>query len=395
MDEIKVVMGGEDTINLSPDMLDDDINIQLSTPRRKAPSRKRMKQRYAPPQPPPSIIEDPTMDAFINPSKAQIEDDEMSFGGGGSDHYSEHQYDEEQHQVPLTPQTQVESVPPSKGYESVDNERIDLLAKFARLDAKGIKIGKRFTAYSDIHEMRTEYQRLTYSSQLEASIKFQRRVLMAATTGGEFLNKRFNPFDVELDGWSENVMENIDEYDNIFEELFIKYRESVQVAPEIRLLMTLGGSAMMFHFTKTMFKAAMPSMQDVVKQNPDLVKNMVSAVAKTAQQSQSSGDVRRAPSPTLQPGGRREMKGPDVDMSSLFSSIMPMMGAPPPLVEDNGPPILEQIDEERDDDIESLISSVETFDDEEGGVKNITVVVACDFFEILLKDIYSLRPRRL
>ena len=79
------------------------------------------------------------------------------------------------------------------------------------------------------------------------------------------------------------------EYDNIFEELFIKYRESVQVAPEIRLLMTLGGSAMMYHFTKTMFKAAMPSMQDVVKQNPDLVKNMVSAVAKTAQQSQTGG----------------------------------------------------------------------------------------------------------
>ena len=102
--------------------------------------------------------------------------------------------------------------------------------------------------------MRTEYQRLTYSSQLEASIKFQRRVLMAATTGAEFCNKRFNPFDVELDGWSENVMENIDEYDNVFEELFIKYRESVQVAPEIRLLMTLGGSAMMFHFTKPCLK---------------------------------------------------------------------------------------------------------------------------------------------
>ena len=131
--------------------------------------------------------------------------------------------------------------------------------------------------------MRTEYQRLTYSSQLEASIKFQRRVLMAASTGMEFCNKRYNPFDVQLDGWSENVMENIDEYDNIFEELFVKYRESVQVAPEIRLLMTLGGSAMMFHFTKTMFQAAMPSMNDVVKQNPDLVRNMVNAVAKTAQ----------------------------------------------------------------------------------------------------------------
>ena len=370
MDEIKVVTGMDDIINISPDG-DDDINIKLITPRRKAPSRKHRKSKFVTPhQPPPSIIEDPTMDAFINPSKKQIDEDELSFGGDineQSDNYSDEGYYDEPR--PQTPQAPIESVQPSRGYESVDNERVDLLSKFARLDAKGIKISKRFSAYSDIHEMRTEYQRLTYSSQLEASIKFQRRVLMAATTGAEFCNKRFNPFDVELDGWSENVMENIDEYDNVFEELFIKYRESVQVAPEIRLLMTLGGSAMMFHFTKTMFKAAMPSMQDVVKQNPDLVKNMVSAVANTAQRSQSGGDIRRPPSPTLEPGARREMRGPDVDMSQLFSSIMPMMGAPPPPVEDNGVPHIDN----QDDDIESLISSVETFDEDDDGVKNVTV----------------------
>ena len=374
MEEIKVVTGVSDTINIPSGGIDDDIDIRLSTPRRKAPSRRnrKSKSKYTPPQPPtPSIIEDPTMDAFINPSKKQFDDDELSFGGEQSDHYSDDgYYDEGDIRPPPTPQAPIESVQPSKGYDSVDNERVDLLSKFSRLDAKGIKIGKRFSAYSDIHEMRTEYQRLTYSSQLEASIKFQRRVLMAATTGAEFCNTRFNPFDVELDGWSENVMENIDEYDNVFEELFIKYRESVQVAPEIRLLMTLGGSAMMFHFTKTMFKAAMPSMQDVVKQNPDLVKNMVNAVANTTQRSQpAGGDIRRPPSPTLEPGARREMKGPDVDMSNLFSSLMPMMGSQPPPVVDNGVPHIVN----QDDDIESLISSVETFDEGDDGVKNVTL----------------------
>ena len=63
------------------------------------------------------------------------------------------------------------------------------------------------------------------------------------------------------------------------------------------------------------------------------------------------------------------MKGPDVDMSNLFASLMPMMGAPPPPVEDNGIPHIDN----QDDDIDSLISSVETFDEGDDGIKNVTV----------------------
>ena len=363
MDGINILPDDEETLNFSPEMLNDGgINIKLTTPRRKAPSRKSKRYR-APVEPQPDPIEDdPTMNAFINPEKHQFDDDEeMSFGGDDASYSDPDPIAYQPGPIPVE-----ETVQPSSGYDTVDNERVDLLNKFTRLDAKGVKLSKRFSAYSDIHEMRTEYQRLTYAANLEASIKFQRRVLMAASTGLEFVNKRFNPFDVKLDGWSENVMENIDEYDSVFEDLFVKYRESVQVAPEIRLLMTLGGSAMMFHFTKSMFQAAMPSMNDVVKQNPDLVKNMVSAMAKTAQ---SGGDPRPSPD-IVAPNGRREMKGPDIDMSSMFSSLMPMMGAPPPLIEDNGPPTNIPHIENNDDDIESLISSVETMD---GETKDISI----------------------
>ena len=43
--------------------------------------------------------------------------------------------------------------------------------------------------------------------------------MTAAITGIEYLNNKFDPFDVKLDGWSESINENITNYDEIFEEL--------------------------------------------------------------------------------------------------------------------------------------------------------------------------------
>jgi len=91
-------------------------------------------------------------------------------------------------------------------------------------------------------------------------------MLVACVTGLEFLNKRYNPFEIQLEGWSENVMETQDDYDEVFEELFVKYRTKMNVAPEVKLIMMLGGSAMMFHLTNSMFKSVMPNVNDVMKQ---------------------------------------------------------------------------------------------------------------------------------
>lgn len=39
------------------------------------------------------------------------------------------------------------------------------------------------------------------------------RVLMAVITGAEFVNKKFNPLSLKLiDGWSESMMDGIEEY---------------------------------------------------------------------------------------------------------------------------------------------------------------------------------------
>jgi len=116
------------------------------------------------------------------------------------------------------------------------------------------------------------------------SVKFQGNMLMAAINGIEFLNGRFDPFDIKLDGWSEQINENITDYDDIFGELHEKYKSKASMAPELKLLFQLGGSAMMVHMTNTMFKSAMPGMDDILRQNPDLMRSFQSAAVNSMSQ---------------------------------------------------------------------------------------------------------------
>ena len=140
----------------------------------------------------------------------------------------------------------------------------ELLYQFDRLEKKGIKLPRKFTLASSLDEMKAEYDRLKKDREVDNSIKFQRGVLMTMVTGIEFLNSKVDPFDINLDGWSEAVNEDINNYDEIFEELHEKYKSRGNYPPEIKLMLALGGSAFMFHLRNTMFKSMLP---------PDVMQN--------------------------------------------------------------------------------------------------------------------------
>jgi hypothetical protein len=129
--------------------------------------------------------------------------------------------------------------------------------------------------------------------------------------------------------------------------------------------MMLGGSAMMFHLTNSMFKTAIPNMNDVLKQNPSLIQNMVEAVQNTQRSPSGSSE------PTVDANGRREMRGPGIDISSLMGGIM--MPPPQPM---NTSVIQESADSEKaelvDDESVSDIISI-TGQSMDGDVKDVTV----------------------
>ena len=161
-------------------------------------------------------------------------------------------------------------------------EKADFINKLQRLEAKGFPVAKRFTMDNALDEIKAEYTRLVDARQLETSIRFQRNMLMSVITGAEWMNNKFDPFDLKLDGWSEGVHENIEDYDEIFEELYDKYKERGKMPPEARLMFQLAGSGFMCHITNSFFRSKMPSADDIFKKNPELAKQFAAAAANQA-----------------------------------------------------------------------------------------------------------------
>lgn len=175
--------------------------------------------------------------------------------------------------------------PPRMSEEEINNQKRSVLYQLDRLEKRGIKLPRKHNMNSNLEEMKNDLDRIKNDKDTDASIKFQRKVLIATVTGIEFMNTKFDPINARLDGWSESVNDNVDEYDDIFEELHQKYKGDSKMAPELRLLMSLAGSAFMFHLTNTMFKSSLPGLDQVMKQNPDLMKQFAAATANTMHQS--------------------------------------------------------------------------------------------------------------
>jgi hypothetical protein len=185
--------------------------------------------------------------------------------------------------IPINPDKHIPSQP-QISKEELLKEKFKYLRKLEALEKKGVELSKKYTMDSPLQEMQGEYETIVEEKSRLNSVKFQGNMLMACINGIEFLNSKFDPFDIKLDGWSEQVNENINDYDDIFSELYDKYKSKASMAPELKLLFQLGGSAMMVHMTNTMFKSAMPGMDDILRQNPDLMRSFQTAAVNTMSQ---------------------------------------------------------------------------------------------------------------
>ena len=163
-------------------------------------------------------------------------------------------------------------------------KKIELINKLNRLESKGYTLTKHFSMDNTFEEIQMEYDRLVDAKNLEGSIRFQRQCLMGVVTGFEFLNGKFNPFDWQMEGWSESVHENVEDYDEVFEELYDKYKGRGNMPPEAKLLMTLVGSGFMFHMSNSFFRQKMSNVDasDIFKSNPQLAKQFAAAAANQA-----------------------------------------------------------------------------------------------------------------
>jgi hypothetical protein len=218
---------------------------------------------------------------FDSGIKLNIEEPKLNLSGSGNVGVKkEETWDgyKKFNEIPVNPTANVvksDSVPMSR--EEKMRQKFEYLRKLDKLEMRGVKLSKKYNMESSLDEMRAEYDMIISEKEKSNSVKFQGKIMMACVTALEYLNGKFDPFDLKLDGWAESVNENIDDYDEIFSELHEKYKSKAKMAPELKLLFQLGGSAVMLHMTNTMFKSAMPGMDDIMRQNPELMQQFTQA----------------------------------------------------------------------------------------------------------------------
>jgi len=148
-----------------------------------------------------------------------------------------------------------------------------------------VSSGSHFSNDTPYEEIEDEYETALEDKKKGESKKLYGWWFMTFVNTVEYANAAFNPFDINLDGWGEQVNDDIDSYDEIFGELYDKYKGG-KLSPEIAILLRLGFSAAVVNFTNRALSSATPGFNDVIRQSPELMKMFTNATVNSmAQQS--------------------------------------------------------------------------------------------------------------
>jgi ribosomal protein S28E/S33 len=143
------------------------------------------------------------------------------------------------------------------------------------------------------------------------------------------------------------VHENIEDFDEIFEELYDKYKDRGKMSPEMRLVMAVGGSGFMCHVSNSFFRSKMPTADDIFKKNPELARQFAAAAAQQASPGFGNfmGMAMGVPQPQQQmPAGPQGMPQPQMPprttgpTGSFFGSSQQEMRQEPQVMASVEPP---------------------------------------------------------
>lgn len=154
----------------------------------------------------------------------------------------------------------------------------DAYSKLEELvDKYGVKLSKKYTIDDDPDEMEAEYKMHHNRRNKSNQVKFYKQILLGVVTGLEFLNEKYNPFEFKLEGWSKQVAFDMDDYTEILEEIYERWKDrGGNMAPEIRLMMMIVFSGAMYHVSQTLFGSE--GLNHTLQNNPSGIQKLLKGI---------------------------------------------------------------------------------------------------------------------
>jgi hypothetical protein len=156
---------------------------------------------------------------------------------------------------PFMHQTPQASRMTEMSFEESQREKANCLSQLKRFEKRGIVVGRRFGMEHSLDDIKGEVYRIKKENQVDAGVNYCRQGLMFCVSTIEMMNNKFK-VGGNMDGWSHVILNDIENYDEVFEELYEKWYSNMGSSPEIKLMSMLAGSAFMFHLQKSMTTSA-------------------------------------------------------------------------------------------------------------------------------------------
>jgi hypothetical protein len=140
------------------------------------------------------------------------------------------------------------------------HKKSDLLNRFHSKNPGNKYSSKHFTMNTPTKDIEDELEYILSKRNMEKSMVAWKRGLLLFTDGVVALNSQLDPFDVDLSYWARDTHWQInkeDTYDEMLEELIIKYRGSFNLPPELKLAFAMGSSLVLSVMTQKQEKALM------------------------------------------------------------------------------------------------------------------------------------------
>lgn len=182
--------------------------------------------------------------------------------------------------------------------ETPEERRIrgrEIYAKLHDLAEKhGIVLSRTYHIDDNPDEMEEEYKMHNDRAIKKAQVNWYKRILLTIISGVEFLNTSYDPFKLKLKNWSKQVATDMDDFTEILEELYEKYKDKGgKLAPEIRLVIAILLSAITYHISQTLF--GMDGLGAVVKNNPNVFGKLIGGFMKGNNDTHEPPEATRGP----------------------------------------------------------------------------------------------------
>lgn len=180
----------------------------------------------------------------------------------------------------------MEPIPPQRKINRNSKKR-ELIRKIEQWYKNGlIDSMPNFSDETSFEEVEDEFEILISEKRRKESVKVYQSWFVTFVNTLEFLNASTDVTGMNLDGWAEQIKDDISSYEDIFAELHEKYKER-KIAPELSLIMRLVTSAVIVNFSNRMLSSySNMGIDSILQQSPEL-KNVFSKATSDALGKQS------------------------------------------------------------------------------------------------------------